>query len=243
MVEGVKFVTDANGRKTAVQLDLAKYGELWEDIYDGSMARKRTSEGKSPFSMVKSRLRGPSGHPVRYHVTGSDEEIIRKAERIRALLGDGCRIIIEKDRLTIETDTCDLDVKKKLVEILGGRKTGRMPARNAKTLDFRVVIERAGGSFSAFSPDLPGCVATGKTGADARRRMRKAIKFHIQCREQDAVKNLKCAVCGKTAKRVTGLKYKGQVFTGWRCKCGETLVDPMQSNSYLKARKWRSRRK
>jgi len=79
-------------------------------------------------------------------------------------------------------------------------------------LDFRVVIERAGGSFSAFSPDLPGCVATGKTRTDSRRRMRKAIKCHIECREQDAVKNLKCAACGKTAKRVTGLKYKSSDF-------------------------------
>ena len=33
-LEGVQFVTDASGKRTAVMLDLDRYGELWEDIYD-----------------------------------------------------------------------------------------------------------------------------------------------------------------------------------------------------------------
>jgi predicted RNase H-like HicB family nuclease len=34
---------------------------------------------------------------------------------------------------------------------------------------FLIVIEKAGKNFSAYSPDLPGCVATGKTREDAKR--------------------------------------------------------------------------
>ena len=33
-VKGVQFVTDSEGHKVAVQLDLKEWGELWEDIYD-----------------------------------------------------------------------------------------------------------------------------------------------------------------------------------------------------------------
>jgi predicted RNase H-like HicB family nuclease len=45
---------------------------------------------------------------------------------------------------------------------------------------FLVVIEKANGNYSAYSPDLPGCVATGKTLAEAERRMHEAIQLHIQ---------------------------------------------------------------
>ena len=45
---------------------------------------------------------------------------------------------------------------------------------------FLVVIEKANGNFSAYSPDLPGCVATGKTRDDAEKNMYEAIKMHIK---------------------------------------------------------------
>lgn len=44
---------------------------------------------------------------------------------------------------------------------------------------FLVVIERAGKNFSAYSPDLPGCVATGSTREAAEKNIREAIIFHI----------------------------------------------------------------
>ena len=43
-VKGVQFVTDAEGRKVAVLLDLNEWGELWEDIYDKMVADERTGE-------------------------------------------------------------------------------------------------------------------------------------------------------------------------------------------------------
>jgi predicted RNase H-like HicB family nuclease len=45
---------------------------------------------------------------------------------------------------------------------------------------FLVVIEKANGNYSAYSPDLPGCVATGATREDAERNMHKAIELHVQ---------------------------------------------------------------
>ena len=44
---------------------------------------------------------------------------------------------------------------------------------------FLVVIENAGANFSAYSPDLPGCVATGATREETERRMYEAIKLHV----------------------------------------------------------------
>ncbi len=41
-------------------------------------------------------------------------------------------------------------------------------------------IDKADGNYSACSPDLPGCVATGRTPVATRRKMREGIKFHIE---------------------------------------------------------------
>jgi hypothetical protein len=57
MMEGVSFVTNPRGKKIAVQLDLEKYGEIWEDIYDSLTARERAHEPKSTLDEVKARLR------------------------------------------------------------------------------------------------------------------------------------------------------------------------------------------
>ena len=45
---------------------------------------------------------------------------------------------------------------------------------------FLVIIEKADGNYSAYSPDLPGCVATGKTREQAVRAMHKAIEMHVR---------------------------------------------------------------
>jgi predicted RNase H-like HicB family nuclease len=45
---------------------------------------------------------------------------------------------------------------------------------------FAVVIEKAEGNYSAYVPDLPGCVATGDTVEDVEREIRDAIRFHIE---------------------------------------------------------------
>ncbi len=47
-------------------------------------------------------------------------------------------------------------------------------------LKYPVIIEKADGNYSAFNPDLPGCVATGQTVKETILRMRDAIQFHIE---------------------------------------------------------------
>ena len=45
---------------------------------------------------------------------------------------------------------------------------------------YAVVIEKANGNYSAYVPDLPGCVATGATVAAVKEESRAAIRFHIE---------------------------------------------------------------
>jgi len=45
---------------------------------------------------------------------------------------------------------------------------------------YLVIIEKTATGFSAYSPDLPGCVATGRTRKEAEKEMRAAIEFHIE---------------------------------------------------------------
>ena len=45
---------------------------------------------------------------------------------------------------------------------------------------FLIVIEKADRNYSAYSPDLPGCVATGKTRDQAARNMHEAIEMHVR---------------------------------------------------------------
>ncbi len=44
---------------------------------------------------------------------------------------------------------------------------------------YLIIIEDTATGFSAYSPDLPGCVATGQTREQVEREMREAIEFHI----------------------------------------------------------------
>ena len=45
---------------------------------------------------------------------------------------------------------------------------------------YLVVVEETGTGYSAYSPDLPGCVATGSTREEVERHMREAIQLHLQ---------------------------------------------------------------
>ena len=49
-----------------------------------------------------------------------------------------------------------------------------------KVFKYLIIIERANRNYSAYSPDLPGCVATGTTIENTLIRMNEAIQFHIE---------------------------------------------------------------
>jgi len=52
---------------------------------------------------------------------------------------------------------------------------------------FLIVIEKANGNYSAYSPDLPGCVATGATREEAEQNMYQAIEMHIKGLREDGL--------------------------------------------------------
>ena len=54
-------------------------------------------------------------------------------------------------------------------------------------MKYAVVIERAEFNYSAYVPDLPGCVATGATVRETEREIREAIAFHIEGLREDGL--------------------------------------------------------
>ena len=54
-------------------------------------------------------------------------------------------------------------------------------------MKYAVVIEKAEGNYSAYVPDLPGCVATGATVEEVENENRDAIAFHIEGMREDGV--------------------------------------------------------
>ena len=43
-----------------------------------------------------------------------------------------------------------------------------------------VVVEQTESGYSAYAPDVPGCVATGQSRTEVERTMREAIEFHLE---------------------------------------------------------------
>ncbi len=54
-------------------------------------------------------------------------------------------------------------------------------------MKYAVVIEKAEGNYSAYVPDLPGCVATGATVEELENEIREAIAFHIEGMREDGL--------------------------------------------------------
>ena len=52
-------------------------------------------------------------------------------------------------------------------------------------MKYAIVIEKAEHNYSAYVPDLPGCITTGKTLPETRRLMKEAIEFHIDSMQRD----------------------------------------------------------
>ncbi len=52
---------------------------------------------------------------------------------------------------------------------------------------FLIVIEKADGNYSAYAPDLPGCVATGKTIEQTEANMYRALQMHLDGLREDGI--------------------------------------------------------
>ena len=52
---------------------------------------------------------------------------------------------------------------------------------------YLVIFEKAGGNYSAYSPDIPGCIATGNTRKEVEKNIKEAISFHIEGLTEDGL--------------------------------------------------------
>jgi predicted RNase H-like HicB family nuclease len=52
---------------------------------------------------------------------------------------------------------------------------------------YAIVIEKAEGNYSAYAPDLPGCVAVGDTLEEVEEAMREAIEFHLDGMQEEGL--------------------------------------------------------
>ena len=55
-MEGINFITDERNEKTAVMIDISKYGTLWEDFYDTLIAASRAHEQATSWQEVRQSL-------------------------------------------------------------------------------------------------------------------------------------------------------------------------------------------
>ena len=63
---------------------------------------------------------------------------------------------------------------------MGERHEAGRPEGVKNRMRYTIVIERAPKNYAAYVPDLPGCIATGDTEEDAVRKIRQAIRYHIE---------------------------------------------------------------
>lgn len=56
MLNGIQFLVDETGERTAVKIDLQKHGALWEDFYDTLIAKSRVDEPREILEEVRQKL-------------------------------------------------------------------------------------------------------------------------------------------------------------------------------------------
>ncbi len=54
-------------------------------------------------------------------------------------------------------------------------------------MQYAMIIEKGENNYSAYFPDLPGCIATGKTLEEVKRGMREALELHLQGLREDGL--------------------------------------------------------
>jgi predicted RNase H-like HicB family nuclease len=52
---------------------------------------------------------------------------------------------------------------------------------------YAIVVEKAGNNYSAYVPDLPGCIATGKTPEETEQLIREAVELHLNGLREDGL--------------------------------------------------------
>lgn len=62
-----------------------------------------------------------------------------------------------------------------------------VPASRTDPMRYAVVIEKGERNYSAYVPDLPGCVSVGETPEDVKAEIREAIEFHLEGMREDGL--------------------------------------------------------
>ena len=60
-------------------------------------------------------------------------------------------------------------------------------AGRSEVVKLLIVVEETAGGFSAYSPDVPGCIATGATREEVEQRMSEAVAFHLEGMLEDGL--------------------------------------------------------
>src|SRR5713226_5711538 len=63
--------------------------------------------------------------------------------------------------------------------------SNKQASRNEESMRYAIVIEKAENNYSAYVPDLPGCIATGATIEETETLIREAIEFHLTGLRED----------------------------------------------------------
>ncbi len=54
-------------------------------------------------------------------------------------------------------------------------------------MQYAMIVEKGENNYSAYFPDLPGCIATGKTLPEIKQRMREALELHLRGLREDGL--------------------------------------------------------
>ena len=54
-------------------------------------------------------------------------------------------------------------------------------------MEYLIIIEKADGNYSAYLPDVPGCIATGKTIKETKKNMKEALDMHLKGLAEDGL--------------------------------------------------------
>ena len=76
-------------------------------------------------------------------------------------------------------------------------------------MKYAIVIEEGENNYSAYVPDLPGCVSTGKTLEEVKKNMEEAIEFHLEGLKQELIENYNLIflkILSKTFSKAQGQK-------------------------------------
>lgn len=56
-MQGIQYLTDEKGKKVAVQINLKKFGDVWEDFFDTLISKQRSDEPRESIDSVRARLK------------------------------------------------------------------------------------------------------------------------------------------------------------------------------------------